>query len=144
MSVKMSIQGLSDVSAALGALPLRMSRKIQREALVNAAGPIQREASSIAPRAPGAPDLADNIAISNTRPPDGSVGVAVGPSTGFFYGSYQEFGTSRHGAQPFMRPAFDANVQAAFRQVLSETRSALIRRGLLSTGRSSGGGGGLL
>jgi len=32
--------------------------------------------------------------------------MAVGPTT--FVGVFQEFGTVVHGAQPFMRPAWDA------------------------------------
>lgn len=33
----------------------------------------------------------------------------VGPGREAYYGFFQEFGTSRHPAQPFLRPALDAN-----------------------------------
>lgn len=33
--------------------------------------------------------------------------VDVGPTNKAFYGQFQEFGTSRHRAQPFMRPTWD-------------------------------------
>lgn len=35
--------------------------------------------------------------------------VYVGPGKGGGHGILQEFGTSHHKAQPFMRPAWDAN-----------------------------------
>lgn len=33
--------------------------------------------------------------------------VEVGPTNKAFYGTFQEFGTAHHAAQPFMRPTFD-------------------------------------
>jgi len=141
MSVTMQVTGVAELSKALGSLSTRMSRKIQRDALVEAAEPIRRQASATAPRAPGEPDLADNIVISNARPADGSVGVVVGPSKPFFYGTFQEWGTSRHGAQPFMRPAFDGNVQTSFKSILVATRRILLSKGLIGSARTGGGGG---
>lgn len=39
--------------------------------------------------------------------------VFIGPDKSAFYGRFQEFGTVHHAPQPFMRPAFDENAQAA-------------------------------
>jgi HK97 gp10 family phage protein len=83
--------------------------------------------------------LADNIVISNERPDGGAVWIAIGPSRGFFYGYFQEFGTSRHRAQAFMRPAFDSEGTRAVKIIAAEMWTALIRRGV-GSGRSSGGG----
>jgi hypothetical protein len=37
--------------------------------------------------------------------------AAVGPSKDTFWGLFQEYGTVRHGAQPFARPGFDATYE---------------------------------
>lgn len=37
--------------------------------------------------------------------------VYVGPTVQAFYGMFQEFGTAYHGAKPFLRPAFDSQVE---------------------------------
>jgi HK97 gp10 family phage protein len=138
---RITLQGAADVAKGLNQLSTRLSRRVLRDALEEAAEPMRATASAKAPREPGAPDLAQNIVISNARPADGSVGIAIGPSKPFFYGSFQEFGTSRHGAQPFMRPAFDSEVERAARTVRDAAWVALIRRGVVGTRGSSTGGG---
>ncbi len=83
-------------------------------------------------RAPGGPDLADNIVISTTRvkglPSSETAAVAVGPAKRSFYGFYQEFGTAFHGAQPFMRPAFDVGVTKAIADIGRAMCTALASR----------------
>jgi len=140
MATTMRFEGGARLANELASLPKRASRSIQRAALRAAAEPVRARASSLAPRDPGAPDLADNIGVSNARPEDGSVGVAVGPTSKFFYGLFQEEGTSRHGAQPFMRPALDANVSAALTAAKFALAAAIIRAGG-GTSRTGGGGG---
>jgi HK97 gp10 family phage protein len=140
--ITIRVEGGDRLARTLRELPDRVNRRMQRDALMVAAEPIRGAAAAMAPRAPGAPDLADNIRISNARPEDGSVAVAIGPSKNFFYGKFQEFGTSRHGAQPFMRPAWDREGTKALQTIKSALWKALLRRGFGSA-RTSGGGGGL-
>ena len=140
--IAMRVEGGDKLAAALRELPNRVNRSVQREALIAGGELIRQQASVYAPRAPGAPDLADNIGISNARPDDGSVAIAIGPTRGFFYGHFQEFGTSRHRAQAFMRPAYDSEGPRALKVIASELWAALIRRGV-GSGRASGGGAGL-
>lgn len=143
--MRLHVEGTERLVRALRGMPERAGRTAQRRALRAGGEIIRAKASTNAPRAPGAPDLADNIVISNARPDDGSVGLAVGPARGrFFYAAFQEFGTSRHAAQPFLRPAFDSELRRAVRAIADELWEALIRRGAIASGRSSGGGGGLL
>lgn len=141
--ITVRMEGADKLARALRELPTRVNRSVQRDALMAAAEPIRAAAASMAPRAPGAPDLADNISISGARPDDGSVGVAIGPSKNFFYGQFQEFGTSRHAAHPFMRPAWDQESGRSLRTITSALWNALLRRGV-GSGRASGGGGGTL
>lgn len=139
MSLK--IEGGDKLARELRGLSNRVNRSVQRQALEKGGEIIRASAASMAPREPGAPDLADNIRISTARPDDGSVGIAIGPTKGFFYGFFQEFGTSHH-AQPFMRPAWDANMARSLKVITSSLWEALIRRGVFST-RGSGSGVGL-
>lgn len=108
------VEGGQRLAQALRALPLRVGRSVLREALYEAAEPMRQRASDLAPVAPGAPDLAQNIGISNAKAEtigEQVAAVAVGPTKGFFYGFYQEYGTRHHGAQPFLRPAFDTQAE---------------------------------
>lgn len=116
----MRFEGGEQLARKLRALPPALSQKILRAALKEAAEPMRARMAAYAPREPGAPDLADNIGISLASRIGSTAGgqwrarhdafeqaVAVGPTKAFFYGLFQEYGTTRHGAQPFMRPAFD-------------------------------------
>lgn len=141
--ITLRVDGGDKLAKTLRDLPNRVSRSVQREALTVGAERIRSRASAIAPRAAGAPDLADNIGIAtDVRPADGSVGVGVGVPRGFFYDWFQEFGTSRHGARPFWRPTIDAEGPRVIKLVAAEMWAALIRKGA-GSGRGSGGGTGL-
>ena len=141
--VQMRIEGGPQLAAALNSLSTRLSRRIQREALQAGGALIAERSKELAPRGdPSTPNLADEIVISNARPRDGSVGIAIGPTKSVFYGSFQEFGTAHHAAQPFMRPAFDGEAGRALKTISSAMWDSLIRRGAGST-RGSGGGVGL-
>lgn len=143
MQIGLTLHGGDELAKNLLSLSSRLSTSIMNLALTDGGVIVQKRASEIAPRDPGAPDLADNIGISPVRKTDErGGGVAVGPTKGFYYGYFQEVGTSRHGAQPFMRPAFDETQRQVLNVVGMSLWSALIRRGLTTT-RGSGGGGGL-
>jgi HK97 gp10 family phage protein len=138
--VAVRFEGGDKVAAALSTLSTRLSRQIVREALREGADPMAETAASLAPKGdPATPNLSDNIAVSNARPDDGSVGLAVGPTKGVFYGSFQELGTRHHAAQPFLRPAFDREAKPALGTIGASLWAALIRRGV--TGTRGGGGG---
>lgn len=138
--ISIRVEGGDKLAKELRGLTNRVNRSVQRQALLAAAEPMREMARQAAPRAPGAPDLAENIEFGNTTADSGDVAIALGPTKRFFYGSFQEFGTSRHGAQPFMRPAFDSTAQQVIKRFSAEVWDALIRRGVGSS-RSSGGGG---
>lgn len=141
--ITIKLEGADRLARELRTLPDRLSRSVQREALRKGGEEIVARATAMAPRAPGAPDLADNIRVGNARSEDGEVAVAIGPTKNFFYALFQEEGTSRHAAQPFLRPAFDAESPRALRIVKDEIWQAILRRGG-GSGRGAGGGGGLL
>lgn len=152
----MRFEGGQQLAKRLQQLPLNVGRRTMLQALKDGAEPIQERAADLAPRAPGAPDLADHIVVATVRGEDPT--VAVGPTREFLYGFYQEFGTSRHSAQPFMRPAFNESPKslgiiggALWRALIGQGQSSRIGQGdseSFATSRApslrGGPGGGLL
>lgn len=145
--VSMTFAGGKGLAAALRTLPQALSRSIVLEALKEAAEPMRSRMAQLAPREPGKPDIADNIGISVANRL-GDVGggrwqarhdeehaVAVGPTKDFFYGIFQEYGTSRHRAQPFMRPAFDGEAPRALPQLGNRIWAAIRDRAMSTGGR---------
>ena len=117
MKVSVRFEGGKELAEALAGLSTRLSRKVMREVLVEAAEPIRKAAASMAPHAPGAPDIRENIIVAVAKSSvyldlkSEVAAVAIGPKggpEGFGYGLPQEIGTIHHGAQPFMRPALDS------------------------------------
>jgi HK97 gp10 family phage protein len=120
----MRFEGGEELARTLRSLPEAVTKTVVLKALRDGAEPIRHLAGLHAPRSPHAPHLADSMTISvasrvgtvqggRWRDVDaGEYAVAVGPAKDFFYGMFQEWGTVHHGAQPFMRPAFDSGVPA--------------------------------
>lgn len=150
--ISMRFEGGEKLAAVLNALPSRVNTSVTREALRSiSAPPIQRTASSLVRRAPGAPDIAENIVISTGRGDKTSSAIVVGPSTGrradqpgrtfAQQGRYLEFGTSRTPMLAFLRPAFDTEAPRTLGGLASAMWEALIRKGFGSTRSAPGGGG---
>lgn len=130
MKTVLKIEGGAELAAALNRMPTKLSKRVKREALQAAGEPIQKSMSQLAPREPGAPDMADHISMSTTKVEglidnDQTAAIAIGPERDFYYGLFQEEGTAHHGAQPFARPAFDQNVNRALTVVVDELWWAL-------------------
>lgn len=160
--IQVRFEGGKELADALNGLPLRVRKKTLREVLKDAAEPMRRGMASNAPRAEGAPDIADNMVISatnrigDTESFAGSVkadefqaAVAVGPARGFLYGFFLEWGTVKMSPRAFARPAFDTHAGKALveigRRLWVELAGRGISRSRTSTGPTMGGpGGGLL
>lgn len=118
------MQGADDLARVLRNLPEAIQRDRMVKALRRGGEPMRERMAQLAPRGRGRDTdfehMADNIVVSlanrigstaggRWRPRDETEhAVAVGPQKSFFYGLFQEYGTVHHGAQPFMRPAFDS------------------------------------
>lgn len=110
--MSLTMHGGKDLAKALDALSAKVSKRLLIEALTEAAEPMRQSMARHAPVDPGKPDLRDTMTINRSRGEDvREAAVAVGPSKAGWYGSFQEFGTKHHGAQPFVRPAFDETAQ---------------------------------
>jgi HK97 gp10 family phage protein len=152
--ITMRFEGGAQLAKVLNGLPSRVNTSVTREALRTvAAPPIRDRAAALVRRAPGSPDIAQNIVVSTGRGDSTSSAIVVGPSTAkrsdqpgrsfATQGKYLEFGTSRMPMFAFLRPAFDAEAPGTLKGMASAMWAALISRGFGST-RSSGGGGGTL
>lgn len=125
--ISLHFSGGKELAQTLNSMAGAVSHRVKVRALTDAAEPIREAAAAMAPRDPLAkgPHLADNIVVSSIsmarQERNDRVGesvVEVGPArrpSDHFYGFFQEFGTARHQAQAFMRPAFDANWQTSLR-----------------------------
>jgi HK97 gp10 family phage protein len=157
--VGMRFEGGAALAKAFRDLPDRVSTKVLREALTDAAEPMRASMETTVHRAPGRPDIADHMVIkgitsykdadldamgfdAKIRLEPGSASVAVGPAKGYFWGWMLEFGTVRARAFPFMRPAFDQGAGPALSALAGSMWRALAQAG---AGRASspGGTGGL-
>ncbi len=114
--ISMKFEGGEELAAALAKLPSKLSKKVLVEALKGAAEPIRKSASAHAARRAPAPDLADHIGVAKAEYGEQAT-VKVGPEKGFAYGLPLEIGTIDTPAQPFMRPAFDENVERSLKLV---------------------------
>ena len=142
--ITMRFEGGDKLAAELQSLSVRASKGVLREALEEyAAKPIQQRAKATVKVDPGEPDLADHIVISTAKASAGpAAAVAVGPSTETRSNQpkvrydrqarFLEYGTAKMTMRPFMRPAFDGQVQRAVAAIRLAIWSILIRKGIVS------------
>jgi HK97 gp10 family phage protein len=123
-------EGGEELAAILASLSPRVGTKVLREALFDGGEPMRAGAARRAPREPGAPDMADHLAMAALRDRENMATIGIGPDDkAFFYDLFQELGTVRHGAQPFYRPAFDENIENSLGIIGRELWRALTARG---------------
>lgn len=109
------VDGLRELDKALGELPKSVAKATLRRVMREAAEPIARAARRNAPTHDM--HLYESIDVSTRlsrrqaqqhRKEGGRAFQEMFVGTNNPAGMQQEFGNSRHGAQPFMRPAWDA------------------------------------
>lgn len=131
--ISLRFAGGKELADTLRKMPERVSRPVQRQALRAAAEPMRQDMRTLAPHEPGAPDLRDEMTVSNVASGtdevyESEVAIAVGPSKVGWYGFFQEFGTVHHGAQPFARPAFDQNVMKSLGIISAALWAAIAKK----------------
>ena len=115
--------GANELQKVLADLPKRLANKILRSALRKAARVIEAEAERRAPKDTG--ELTRSIVTRMAkRRKRGSMAMVVFPDPRKFkddaHAYYQEYGTARHEARPFMRPALDAKKGEAEKIIRAE------------------------
>jgi HK97 gp10 family phage protein len=109
--------GTRELDRTLRTLPRALTVRVIRAAAKDALVPVERRAWELAPKLTGF--LADRIKIVTVPRRrgggSGTVTVGVGPMQDAFYGMFHEFGTVKMAARPWLRPAWDTNVNAVFK-----------------------------
>lgn len=160
MKIRVHIEGLKEVRDALASLPSATSRNIMRKILVNRAEPFKDAIRRMVPvktgflagtvrvqsrtgGGAGKAAFAATLAAGGSRKAAGAaarsantatksaVEVFIGPNAGPREIA-AEFGTKHRMAQPFVRPAWDANKMAAIDNIRTdlwtEVQKAVARR----------------
>lgn len=124
--------GQEDLIARFGALSVELRRSSLVEAVKAGAEPIRARVQELAPAGADAPHIKDNIGVSlvNTvegvRVSEGAAAVAIGPTKGYFYGIFHEFGWTFHpSARPFVRSGFEQGKEQALAIVGRELWAAV-------------------
>lgn len=132
MAQTFKVEGLADCEKALIGLREEFdlsratAKNMIKRALIEAAAPIESDAAARAPVLSGALQRSVTTGTNLSRRQKGQhtkeseLEIFVGPGA-LAQATAQEFGTSQHGAQPFMRPAFDNN----WRNALDSLRDAI-------------------
>ena len=139
--VEIKITGLAELDRALERFPLELQRKELAGAWRKAGKIMAEDAKDRAPvrvathegfgkasgehiRAPGFLKASIRLTV---RTINGIPTALIGWSRAAFYGAFQEFGTSRQAAKPFMRPAFDSTAPAVIREFAFHLRLGIER-----------------
>lgn len=139
------IKGLRELGLKLAALGEEVSTKICRAATLAAAQPIKARAIQLAPVAPGPytirgavvlpGNIGRNIIIKRIPPAQTNltsehiVTVRGKAKSGYasFVGSLQEYGTVKMAPQPFMRPAWAAEKDAALQAMIASLTAGIAK-----------------
>jgi HK97 gp10 family phage protein len=142
MELKVSFEGLKELEQAFDLLPRRVGVKAASKAVREGAKIIQKAARANVPVDTGNLRRSISVKVLNKRRDALEVAAIIGPATGYvskrgknagkkvgdgFYGFFVEYGTKDTKAQPFMRPAYDENVQAAQQAIVDVIGEAIER-----------------
>lgn len=134
MAEHFKIEGLAELDEALKELPKATARNVLKRVLLESAVPISRDARAAAPDDPATSgfDLHTSVVEgtrlsrrqkrANKQESDVEVYVGAGPLP---QAHLQEFGSARHSAQPFLRPAWDANVGPVLDTIADKIRDEI-------------------
>lgn len=137
ISKTVRIEGLSELDTALSALPKSTGKAVLRRTLKKAAQPIADAAKQKVPVLTGALQISIGVGTKLTRRQDrmhrkmfkddkAYAEMFVGAG-GLAQATQAEFGNAHQQAQPYMRPAWDANKDAALDVIKTELRTEIIK-----------------
>jgi hypothetical protein len=126
--MKMEFHGGKELETALQELKLSTRKSIARRVLKRAGAIFAERANALAPKGRGSPHLSGSYGVTsrlNKRQAaqarrEGRDDVFMYAGTNDPAGQQQEFGNSRHVAQPHARPAFDETARPMFDLIQDE------------------------
>lgn len=138
-AVRIKVEGLQALGAKLQAMGEEMTTKIARGATGAAANLVKKSAQQKAPKRTG--NLARNIITKRLGKSDSSLtsehivtvrrrrtkGQKSSGEKSAYYGQFVEFGSIHNVPNPFLRPAFDENVQRAIETMKSVISDRIAR-----------------
>lgn len=127
MARGIELQGTAQLLAALRQRSEKAAARVERKGL-RAGGEVMaegmRERVNVSER--DGPHMRDNISVSGVRRKDGMKYVQIGPNRKVsFRAHFNEFGTSKHPAQPFIEPGYHAKKGDALNAIAEELRKGL-------------------
>lgn len=123
------VKGLEALINNLHALPEKVEKRVIRAAVRQGANIIKGKAQTYVRVDEG--DLKKSIKVKGVRGKPGTIAFVIRPTSNkkkgknVFYGRFQEFGTSKMAAKPFMRPAYDEAGQDVIDKVINTIKSKL-------------------
>lgn len=123
------IKGLEELIKNLNSLPDKLEKRVLRAAVRQGANAIKKKAQEFVPVDKG--DLKKSIKVSGEKAKPGVIAFKIRPTENkkkrisVFYGRFQEFGTSKMAAHPFMRPAYDEAGENVLNAVIDTIKSKL-------------------
>jgi len=120
-AVTMKIHGLDELRRKFVQLEQKTQGRVLENAAVSGATLIQNAAVKKCPKLTG--NLARSIHTEVAERSNTRVMTEIG--TNVEYAPFVEFGTRRMGAQPYMRPAFDNNKQAAINEIKAALKAQI-------------------
>lgn len=119
------IEGTARLRRQLDRLDGAMRRELLQRMVTQGGELVARVAGMKAPIDEGV--LSESVIVEMIESSAYHATAGIGPHKDAFYGKFQEFGTQKHGAQPFLRPAYDEQKRPAVR-VMADVARARIRR----------------
>ncbi|MDA8212163.1 MAG: HK97 gp10 family phage protein [Clostridia bacterium] len=124
MRTKMQVKGLKELKQALEKVGQNVE-EVLVEAVMAGAKVIEKASKDKAPVKTG--KLKRSIGVKlKERTPYNAI-ATIGPNDEGFYGTFVELGTKKMAAKPFLRPAFDENVQEARKEIRRVLKEAVER-----------------
>ena len=119
MTMEVDFSGLDQLTQRLSDMSNRSD--VEKKALDTAADHIQKELESAAPVLSGT--LKENILKTEVN--GGKIDIGTRPVGDGFYGFFLEYGTSKMGARPWARPAWERNKRKVKQIMADELRKGM-------------------
>lgn len=127
--MNITLEGMEDLVRNLEAVSDDIAADLAK--CIRKGGEIIRDAAKANIRSQGLHDtgaLHDNFSMNTTEKDRSQVEVTIGPGKKQFYAYFHEYGTSKMKARPFLRPAYDENIDEVQEKIAEELRKTIERR----------------
>lgn len=132
MATAFKLEGFKELDRALGQLPKATAKNVLRRTLKKAAQPLDDDASAAAPFLTGGLQKSVITGTRLTRSQRGgsylrtsNYYAEIHVGTALSKGIFTEFGTFKDDAQPWFRPAWEANKTVALKIISTELKNEI-------------------